>query len=73
MASTQPKQLSAFLTMVIVTVLVISCNNSADSSKTVTDSTKVSDTSKMTMPADTLKKTDTTKMDTASTRPVKTT
>jgi hypothetical protein len=67
MIATQPKQtISAIAAMLFLTIIVISCNNAADTSKAGTD------TSKMT-PTDTIKKTDTTKMDTATTRPIKTT
>jgi hypothetical protein len=63
----QPKQtVSAILAMLFLTIIVISCNNAADTSKTGADTTKVS------APGDTIKKVDTTKMDTAATRPVKT-
>ena len=75
MLPAKPKQtLSALAVMLFAIVVVIGCNNAADSSKTGTDSTsKMSTDSGNKMSTDTLKKVDTTKMDTASTRPVKTT
>lgn len=66
MITTQPKQtLSAIAAMFFLVVLVISCNNAADTSKAGTDTTKTA--------TDTIKKADTSKMDTAVTRPIKTT
>jgi hypothetical protein len=75
MIPAKPKQtLVALAVMLGAIVLVIGCNNAADSSKATADSTsKMSTDSGSKMSADTLKKVDTTKMDTASTRPVKTT
>jgi PBP1b-binding outer membrane lipoprotein LpoB len=74
MISKQPKQtLSAIALILFSAIVIVSCNNSADTSKAGTDSTK-SDTSKMAAPADTtVKKVDTTKMDTAAKRPIKVT
>ena len=51
--------------LLFFTLISYSCNNSADTSKAGTD------TSKMSAQPDTTKKVDTTKMDTATTRPVK--
>jgi len=75
MIPAKPKQtLLALAVMLFSIVAVIGCNNAADSDKPVSDSTsKMSTDSSSKMSTDTLKKVDTTKMDTASTRPVKTT
>ncbi|MEP6746476.1 MAG: hypothetical protein ABJB86_02050 [Bacteroidota bacterium] len=72
MMKQQPKQiLAAIAALLFVSFAVISCNNSADTSKMGTDSTTM-DTSKMAAPSmDTIKKVDTTKMDTATKRPIK--
>jgi uncharacterized lipoprotein NlpE involved in copper resistance len=67
MIPAKPKQtITAIAVMLFLIVVVIGCNNSADNSKTATDSSSK-------MGTDTIKKVDTSKMDTASTRPVKTT
>ncbi|HTE13142.1 MAG TPA: hypothetical protein VK645_19320 [Chitinophagaceae bacterium] len=70
MSSQQPKPVfSIVLTMLLMGTIAVSCNNSADEKKEpVTDSTKIS----APPPADTLK-VDSVKMDTANTKPVKTT
>lgn len=75
MIPAKPKQtLTALAVMLFSIAAVVGCNNSADTSRAGTDSaSKMSTDSGSRMGTDTLKKVDTTKMDTASTRPVKTT
>src|SRR5664279_3612713 len=72
----QPKKLlTVIAALSLVTIIATSCNNSADTAKAGTDTTKA-DSSKMVPPPpiDTsMKKADTTKMDTAATRPIKAT
>jgi hypothetical protein len=73
----QPKKLlTVIAALTLVTLIATSCNNSADTAKAGTDTSKT-DSSKMAPPpppVDTsMKKADTTKMDTAATRPIKAT
>lgn len=73
MITKQPKQTLSTIALVLFSAIaIVSCNNSADTSKMGTDSTKMDTASKMSAPAaDTTMKKDTMKMDTAAKRPIK--
>ena len=72
MITKQPKQTLSTIALVLFSAIaIVSCNNSADTSKMGTDTTKMDTTSKMSAPADTMMKKDTMKMDTAAKRPIK--
>ncbi len=68
MSLQQPKQaLSVMAGLLLLIVIASSCNNSADTTKAPADTV----TKAAAIAVDTTKKADTTKMDTATTRPVK--
>ena len=70
MLSTKPKQALKIISgAIILTLAMTSCNGGGDKKETVTDTTSVMPTQPT---IDTVQKIDTSKMDTASTRPVKT-